>query len=94
VIDVLHSERFQDMAPHQIYTNLLDDGQYLCSVSTMYRFMREIHGDVKERRRQVQRLHYEKSELLAKASNQVYSWDITKLKTSQKWTYLYLNVID
>jgi len=93
VIDVLHSERFQDMAPHQIYTNLLDDGQYLCSVSTMYRFMREIHGDVKERRRQVQRPHYEKPELLATGPNQVYSWDITKLKTSQKWTYLYLYVI-
>jgi len=55
--------------------------------------MREIHGDVKERRRQVQRPHYEKPELLATGPNQIYSWDITKLKTSQKWTYLYLYVI-
>jgi putative transposase len=59
----------------------------------MYRILDAEHGSVKERRRQVQRPHYSKPELLATAPNQVWSWDITKLKGPAKWTYFYLYVI-
>ena len=93
VIDILHSDRFQDKAPRQVYATLLDEGQYHCSVRTMYRILTDEHGDVKERRRHVKRPHYEKPELLATAPNQVWSWDITKLKGPAKWTYFYLYVI-
>ena len=93
VIDILHSERFQDKAPRQVYATLLDEGQYHCSVRTMYRILTDEHGDVKERRRHVKRSSYEKPELLARAPNQVWSWDITKLKGPVKWTYFYLYVI-
>lgn len=41
VLAVLNSPRFVDMAPLQIYAQLLDEGVYLCSVSTMYRVLRE-----------------------------------------------------
>lgn len=37
--------------------------------------------------------NYSKPELLATAPNQVWSWDITKLKGPAKWTYFYLYVI-
>jgi putative transposase len=93
VLDVLHSERFQDKAPLQVYASLLDDGRYLCSTRTMYRILADAHGDVKERRQQVQRPLYSKPELLATEPNQVWSWDITKLKGPAKWTYFYLYVI-
>jgi len=93
VIDTLHSERFQDKAPHEIYATLLDEGQYHCSIRTMYRILDSEHGDVKERRRGHQRMQYKKPELLATAPNQVWSWDITKLKGPAKWTYFYLYVI-
>jgi putative transposase len=93
VLDILHSERFQDKAPHQAYAILLDDGHYHCSIRTMYRILAAEHGDVKERRRQVQRPAYAKPELLATGPNQVWSWDITKLKGPMKWTYFYLYVI-
>lgn len=93
VIELLHSEKFADMAPHQIYAKLLDQGDYFCSVSTMYRLLKSEHGHVKERRNQVQRASYTKPELLATGPNQVWSWDITKLKASIKWTYFYLYVI-
>jgi putative transposase len=93
VIDILHSERFQDKAPHEVYATLLDEGQYHCSVRTMYRILSSVHGDVKERRRGHQRNSYEKPELLATTPNQVWSWDITKLKGPVKWTYFYLYVI-
>ena len=93
VIDLLHSEQFCDDTPHQVYARLLDEGQYLCSVRTMYRILESEHGCVKERRKHVQRPKYAKPELLATKPNQVWSWDITKLKGPVKWTYFYLYVI-
>jgi putative transposase len=93
VIDILHSERFQDKAPYEVYATLLDEGQYHCSIRTMYRILQSEHGDVKERRKGHQRTQYQKPELLATAPNQVWSWDITKLKGPAKWTYFYLYVI-
>ena len=93
VIDILHSERFADHAPYQVYAALLDEGQYYCSIRTMYRILTTEHDGVKERRKHVQRPHYQKPELLATGPNQVWSWDITKLKGPAKWTYFYLYVI-
>ena len=93
VIDTLHSEKFQDKAPYEVYATLLDEGKYHCSIRTMYRILKSKHGDIKERRRGHQRTQYKKPELLATAPNQVWSWDITKLKGPAKWTYFYLYVI-
>jgi len=92
VLRQLHSERFLDRSPGQVYATLLDDGVYLCSVRTMYRIL-EKHGEVKERRNQCKHANYKKPELLATRPNQVWSWDITKLKGPVKWTYFYLYVI-
>lgn len=92
MLNILHSERFQDRAPQEIYATLLDEGTHICSVRTMYRIL-EKHGEVKERRRQVRRPAYEKPEILATGPNQVWSWDITKLKGPQKWNYFNLYVI-
>jgi putative transposase len=93
VIDILHCTRFQDDTPRQVYAVLLDEGQYHCSIRTMYRILKSEHGDVKERRKGHQRTQYQKPELLATAPNEVWSWDITKLKGPAKWTYFYLYVI-
>ena len=65
----------------------------MCSTRTMYRILEAEHGCVKERRSHVQRPKYVKPELLATEANQVWSWDITKLKGPVKWTYFYLYVI-
>jgi putative transposase len=89
VLAVLHDERFADLPPAEVYATLLDEGKYLCSVRTMYRILQE-HGEVKERRRQLQHPRYQAPELLATRPNQLWSWDITKLKGPVKWTYFYL----
>jgi transposase InsO family protein len=93
VLSVLHSDRFADRSVYEVYATLLNEGIYYCSIRTMYRLLNQAHGSVKERRRQVQRPHYTKPELLATDPNQVWSWDITKLKSALKWTYFYLYVI-
>jgi transposase InsO family protein len=80
---VLNSERFCDLAPAQIWAILLDEGRYLCSVSTMYRILRSRH-QVRERRRQSRHPAHLKPELVADGPNQVWSWDITKLAGPHK----------
>jgi len=92
VLEELHSKRFRDKAPGEVYATLLDEGTYLCSERTMYRIL-DKHGEVKERRNQRKHPNYKKPELLATMPNQVWSWDITKLKGPVKWTYFYLYVI-
>lgn len=88
----LHSPRFVDQAPLQVHAALLDEGIYLCSPRTLYRLLQE-HGQVRERRDQLRHPAYRKPELLATRPNQVWSWDITKLRGPVKWTYFYLYVI-
>jgi putative transposase len=88
VLAVLHQERFQNQAPAAIQATLLDEGQYLCSVRTMYRLL-EQQGETRERRDQLVHPPYQKPELLATAPNQLWSWDITKLLGPAKWTYFY-----
>jgi putative transposase len=92
ILETLNSPEFMDKAPIEIYAALLDRGVYLCSISTMYRILRE-NRQVKERRNQLRHPNYKKPELLATGSNQVWSWDITKLFGPVKWTYFHLYVI-
>ncbi len=92
VLEVLHSERFIDAAPPEIYATLLDEGIYLASVPTMYRILRSV-DEVRERRLQATHPAYMKPELMADGPNRVWSWDITKLLGPAKWTYYYLYVV-
>ena len=93
VLEVLHSERFVDVAPEETYATLLDEGTYLCSTRTMYRILAAHHGGVRERRAQLTHPPYAKPELLATRPNELWSWDVSKLKGPAKWTYYYLYVI-
>jgi putative transposase len=93
VLAELHSDRFKDSAPAQVYATLLDEGRYLASERTMYRILAGEHGGVRERRAQLEHPSYRAPELLAERPNEVWSWDITKLKGPAKWTYYYLYVI-
>jgi transposase InsO family protein len=92
VLEVLHEPRFVDQAPASVYATLLDEGAYLCSISSMYRILGD-HGEVRERRRQATHPPHVKPELVATAPNRCWSWDITKLLGPAKWTYYYLYVI-
>lgn len=92
VLAILNDERFVDLPPAEVYATLLDEGKYVCSVRTMYRILHE-SAEVRERRRQLRHPHYQAPELLATRPNQLWSWDITKLKGPVKWTYFYLYVI-
>ena len=92
VLGCLHEERFQDCSPAQVYAALLDEGRFHCSIRTMYRLL-QARGENGERRDQLTHPPYQKPELLATAANQLWSWDITKLRGPVKWTFYHLYVI-
>jgi putative transposase len=92
ILDELHSDRFVDVSPTEVWAILLDEGRYLGSISTFYRLLRQASG-TRERRRQATHPASVKPELIATAPNEVWSWDITKLRGVQKWSWFYLYVI-
>ena len=92
ILGHLHSERFQDRSPTEVYGTLLDEGVYCCSIRTLYRLL-AAQGETRERRNQLVHPAYHKPQLLATGPNQLWSWDITKLLGPAKWTYFYLYVI-
>lgn len=92
VLDVWHSERFVDQSPAEVQSTLLEEQTYLCSTRTMYRIL-DAAQEVRERRDQAQHPAYAKPELVATAPNQIWSWDITKLKGPIPYLYYSLYVI-
>lgn len=92
IVEVLTSERFIDRAPAEVVHTLLDEGQYLASERTMYRVLGE-RAAVQERRNQLKHPKHARPELVATAPNAVWTWDITRLRTTVKWRYFYLYVL-
>jgi len=92
ILAELHSDRFVDLAVAQIHAQLLDEGRYLSSVSTMYRLLRA-NAEVKERRAIARHPEYAKPELLATGPRQVLSWDITKIRGPYKGVWFSLLVM-
>jgi putative transposase len=92
VVETLLSEPYRDQPPAEVYQRLLENDQYLCSVSTMHRLLRE-QGLNGERRAQRPAQHHAIPRLLAHAPNEVWSWDITKLPLVQRGIYLSLYVV-
>jgi putative transposase len=92
VLDVLHSERFVDQSPAEVQATLLEEQTYLCSTRTMYRIL-DAAQEVRERRDQARHPVYARPELVATAPNQIWSWDITKLKGPIPYLYYSLYVI-
>ena len=91
ILELLNSPWFCDMAPAEIYAALLDEGRYYCSIRTMYRILAR-HGQCVQRRQKAPG-NYSKPELLATKPNEIWSWDITKLKGPAKWQYFLLYTI-
>ena len=92
ILAVLNEDRFADLAPAQVYAQLLSEDRFLCSVRTMHRLL-AASSQVRERRNQLRHPVHAVPQLMATAPNQVWSWDITKLLGPVKWTYFHLYVV-
>ncbi|GAB3284244.1 IS3 family transposase [Kineosporia babensis] len=92
ILHELDSDRFADKSASQAWAVLIDEGTYLGSISTFYRVLRDA-DQVIERRAQARHPPRTRPELVATGPDQVWSWDITKLKTATKGVYLDLYVV-
>ena len=86
ILALVNSPRFVDLPPIQIYAQLLDEGVYLASISTIFRILAE-NRQVWERRRLARHPARKVPELVATAPGQVISWDITKVPGPVKGKY-------
>lgn len=92
VVETLHSARFEDQTPAEVFGTLLDEGTYLCSLRTMHRILAE-RGESLDRRDQRPRTHHPVPRLCAESPNAVWTWDITKLATLVRGVFLNLYVV-
>lgn len=92
VLETLHSDAHCDQPPAAVYQRLLQQGEYLCSVSTMHRILRA-SGQSGERRAQRPAQRHAVPRLRATAPNEVWTWDVTKLATVERTVYLSLYVV-
>lgn len=92
VLDLLYSERYRNDAPVAVYASLLEQGKHLCSPHTMYRLLKSQKA-LRERRNLRTHPSHRAPDLVATGPNQVWSWDITKLRGSHKGQWLYLYVV-
>lgn len=92
ILELLNSPRFADCTPYTAWARLLDEGRYLASVRTMYRIL-AASGQSNERRNQLIHPAHAMPELRATGPNQVWSWDITRLRGALKWQFFYLYVL-
>ena len=92
IVDTLHSERFQDQTPRQVYAELLDEGHYMASPSTMYRILRR-RGECSERRNQRPGRSHAVPRLEATEPNRCWTWDISKLATYEAGVFLNLYLV-
>jgi putative transposase len=92
VLATLHEPRFADLPVPQVHATLLGEGIHDCSARTMYRIL-DAAGENVERRNIRHYIDTVKPRVLATRPNELWSWDITKLRGPAKWTYFYLYVI-
>jgi putative transposase len=89
IIEVCNSPEFVDRSPQAIVHTLLDRGEHIASSRSFYRVLHDA-GSVKERRALARHPQHAIPRLMATAPNQVWSWDITRLRSSFETFFLYL----
>ena len=95
IVNALLRPTWADLSPREIYYRLLDDEQTLiASVSSFYRVARD--KDLLTKRTKASagtKLNRETPHLMATGPNQVWSWDVTQIETTNRLVRLYLYVI-
>ena len=92
IIEVANSAEFRDMPPKQIVPKLADKGVYIGSESSFYRVLKE-HKMINHRQRSKPATRHRPNQHMASGPNQVWSWDITYLRSSVRGNFYYLYMI-
>lgn len=89
VIEVANSAEYRNKSPKQIVPALADKGVYVASESTFFRVLRE-EEQLTHRGHANPPTSHPPAELRATGPNQVWSWDITYLRSPIAGSFFYL----
>ncbi|MCK4608270.1 MAG: IS3 family transposase [Gammaproteobacteria bacterium] len=89
IIKIANSAEYCDLPPCKIIPMLADKQIYICSESTLYRILRE-EKLLNHRGKSKPKTHHKPKQLDATGPNQVWSWDISYLKSHVAGIYFYL----
>jgi transposase InsO family protein len=92
VLSLLNAPAYRDKSPHQVVALLADEGCYVASESTMYRILRA-ERQLAHRQRSAPARRYEPVARVARGPNQLWSWDITFLRSPVRGWFFYLYLI-
>jgi transposase InsO family protein len=93
IIEVSASEKYRDSSPWEIVAKMADSGVYIASESSFYRVLGQ-NKLLSHRGKSQPKRHAQPKHLIAIKPNQVWSWDITYLKSPVKGSYYYLYLIE
>jgi len=89
IISTANSKEYVDLSPWKIVAKLADEGQYIASESSFYKVLKE--NKLLAHRSKAKAPQKKKPiPLVATGPNQIWSWDITYLKSSIRGEYFYL----
>lgn len=92
VLNTINSPEYRDLSPSQIVPRLAEVGTYLASESTMYRILRE-EKQLAHRERTRPRTSRRPDPKLAHGPGEVWTWDITYLRSTIRGSFFYLYLI-
>ena len=92
IIAVCNQPEYEYKTPHQIVPALADKGIYIASESSFYRVLRGA-GQLAHRGKAKAPAHHKPEPVVATAPNQVWSWDITYLRSTISGVFFYLYMI-
>lgn len=94
MVDILLAPETIDLSPREIYYKLLDEKQLIvASPSTFYRVAKEDNLLAKRVKTGTKSLNRKKPRLVATGVNQIWSWDVTQVRSSFRNINYYLYVI-
>jgi putative transposase len=89
LVKIANSKEYRDYSPWVIVAKLSDKGRYIASESTFYKVLKE-RKQLEHRSKSKPANRYRPAPLVANGSNQIWSWDITYLKTMVKGQFYYV----
>jgi transposase InsO family protein len=92
ILAITTSLRFRDLPPSQIVPILAEEGVYVASESSFYRLLRQ-EKLLKHRETSRPRVNNRPKEYVATGPNQVWSWDITYLRSPVRGRFYYLYLV-
>lgn len=93
ILKIANSPEYRDKSPKQIVPLLADRGIYIASEATFYRALREAKQLKHRESSKAPTERYRPAELVADGVNEVWSWDITYLRTQTKGAFYYLYMV-